>query len=107
MLAYRAFLDGVGTRATFTFPLKDPVEEGFTGVKSDASGWKELPQELISISEDRREITLTITDGGPGDADGLANGIIVDPFGPMEKAAIPQPDALLDETSCFIRSLFH
>jgi hypothetical protein len=27
-------------------------------------------------------LTLTLTDGGPGDADGLANGTIVDPGGP-------------------------
>jgi hypothetical protein len=29
----------------------------------------------------RRCITLTLRDGGPGDADGVANGVVVDPSG--------------------------
>ena len=33
---------------------------------------------------DRRSVTLTLTDGGPGDADGVANGVIVDPAGIVE-----------------------
>ena len=34
-------------------------------------------------------ITLTLTDGGTGDADGIANGIIVDPGGPVIPNDIP------------------
>jgi chitinase len=33
---------------------------------------------------DRRSVTLTLKDGGPGDADGVANGVIVDPAGVAE-----------------------
>ena len=33
---------------------------------------------------DRRSVTLTLRDGGPGDADGVANGVIVDPAGIVE-----------------------
>ena len=33
----------------------------------------------VTISADRRSVTFTITDGGPGDADGVVNGRIVDP----------------------------
>ena len=33
---------------------------------------------------DRRSVTLTLRDGGPGDADGVANGVIVDPAGVAE-----------------------
>jgi len=33
------------------------------------------------ISDDRKRIFLTLKDGGFGDADGIANGIIVDPLG--------------------------
>jgi len=29
------------------------------------------------LAGDRRSVTLTLTDGGPGDADGVANGVIV------------------------------
>ena len=36
------------------------------------------------FASDRRSVTLTLTDGGPGDADGVANGVIVDPAGIVE-----------------------
>jgi hypothetical protein len=29
------------------------------------------------VSTDRKSVTLTVRDGGTGDADGIANGIIV------------------------------
>ena len=60
-----------------------------------------------------------IQDGGPGDADGVANGIIVDLFGPQstlsEQDANPglslsDGDAAASESGggggCFINSLF-
>jgi hypothetical protein len=47
-----------------------------------------------TFARDRRSVTLTLTDGGPGDADGIANGVIVDPagigLGGMKEAA-PAP----------------
>ncbi len=36
--------------------------------------------EFIDFSVDRKTVYLTLTDGGFGDADGIANGIIVDPL---------------------------
>jgi hypothetical protein len=36
------------------------------------------------FASDRRSVTLTLKDGGPGDADGVANGVIVDPAGVAE-----------------------
>jgi fibronectin type 3 domain-containing protein len=36
------------------------------------------------FASDRRSVTLTLTDGGPGDADGVANGVIIDPAGIVE-----------------------
>ena len=38
------------------------------------------------FAADRRSVTLTLRDGGPGDADGVANGVIVDPAGVVEEA---------------------
>ncbi|MCU0591399.1 MAG: fibronectin type III domain-containing protein [Desulfobacterales bacterium] len=38
------------------------------------------------FASDRRSLTLTLQDGGSGDADGIANGIIVDPAGIVEEA---------------------
>jgi hypothetical protein len=38
------------------------------------------------FAADHRSVTLTLRDGGPGDADGVANGVIVDPAGVVEEA---------------------
>jgi hypothetical protein len=38
------------------------------------------------FAADRRSVTLTLRDGGFGDADGVANGVIVDPAGVVEEA---------------------
>jgi len=36
-------------------------------------------------------VTLHLTDGGLGDADGIANGVIVDPVVPLIEKAVPPP----------------
>jgi hypothetical protein len=46
-----------------------------------------------SFAADRRSVTLTLRDGGAGDADGVANGIIVDPAGVVEEEADAEPVA--------------
>ena len=40
-----------------------------------------------NFARDRRSVTLTLTDGGPEDADGVVNGVIVDPAGVAEADA--------------------
>jgi chitinase len=44
-------------------------------------GWEIYPEQYVSISDDRRSITITLVDGGVGDDDGVVNGLIVDPSG--------------------------
>jgi hypothetical protein len=48
----------------------DPIEATWTDYSSQTD-----------FSEDRYAVTLYLEDGGDGDADGIANGIIVDPSG--------------------------
>jgi hypothetical protein len=45
-----------------------------------AGAWYDFSS-YAKFSSDRRSLTLTLRDGGPGDADGIANGVIVDPAG--------------------------
>ncbi|MDA3790496.1 MAG: carboxypeptidase-like regulatory domain-containing protein, partial [Desulfobacula sp.] len=47
---------------------------------SSINGWTDYSQ-YATFSEDRRSVTLELKDGDYGDADGIANGIIVDPCG--------------------------
>ena len=44
------------------------------------NGWFSIPMQRDSTYENM--ISVTVTDGGAGDADGSANGVIVDPGGP-------------------------
>jgi len=54
------------------------------------------------FSEDRTEITLTLTDGGDGDADGKVNGwIVVDPSG---FGIIADDDGDDNDDNCFVSS---
>ena len=45
---------------------------------STANKWNDFSANAV-FSSDRHSVALTLTDGGPGDADGVANGVIVDP----------------------------
>ncbi|NNF16945.1 MAG: hypothetical protein HKN70_09370 [Gammaproteobacteria bacterium] len=63
-----------------------------------ASGWykwDETSGELTDYSDyvtyNDNRVTISLTDGGPGDQDGVVNGIIVDPSGPAIAAAPPPP----------------
>ncbi|GEM_PF-2131031 len=59
-------------------------------IPADSQYWKfqnglyfQLPDELVGSNDGDSVLTLTLTDGGVGDADGVANGVIVDPGGPV------------------------
>jgi len=43
--------------------------------------WTQFPESNVVFSEGGTKITLTLEDGGVGDADGIVNGRIVDPSG--------------------------
>jgi hypothetical protein len=45
-----------------------------------ADTWDDFSAYAI-FAPDRKSVTLTLRDGGPGDVDGTANGVIVDPAG--------------------------
>jgi len=49
---------------------------------SPADGWHDLSANTV-LDRARSSVTLKLQDGGIGDGDGLANGIIVDPSGPV------------------------
>jgi len=60
----------------------DPVEDEWY----DCSDYTEF-------SADRQRVYLTLIDGGFGDADGIANGIIVDPLGLVETSSSAAAEA--------------
>ncbi|WP_430734932.1 PKD domain-containing protein [Halodesulfovibrio aestuarii] len=69
---------GDSTEVTVELPSAAPAN----WVKLDGSGaWVDYT-EHVSYNAKRTIATIKLTDGGIGDADGIANGIIVDPSGP-------------------------
>jgi len=81
MLAYKLVLHRPGQRALVRIYLSDPAPAGATWIKYDeVNGWQGFSHHA-SISADRQWVTVEVKDGGYGDADGVANGIILDPAG--------------------------
>jgi hypothetical protein len=95
--------------------FSDTVPQDSTWYKYDwvEETWRDF-SDHVAISPDGKYLTLYLVDGGPGDADGIANGIIVDPSGlsavldgdtsgTNTGADLPL-DNLIDMASCFITS---
>ncbi len=62
-----------------------PVIAGYH--KPDSNGvWQDIATSITQAG-DKQRITFSLTDGGPFDADGLVNGQILDPGGPVAVAA--------------------
>jgi hypothetical protein len=71
------------------------------------NGWWDYT-ENVTFHEDGRSITVSITDGGSADSDGLENGIIVDPGGIGEPAVASDTGSVGGSSSgggCFVSML--
>jgi chitinase len=91
MLAYKLVLQQPGQRALVTIQLSDAAPVGSTWLKYDAvNGWQDYSDHTV-FSPDGSSVTVEIKDGDYGDADGVANGIIVDPAGLSAAAVSTSP----------------
>jgi hypothetical protein len=80
LLSFRLQVQNAGATATVIAYFSDPLPDTYKWYKYDlVRGW--YIDADAAFSADRRSLTFTLVDGGKGDADGLANGIIVDPVG--------------------------
>jgi len=88
-----------GGTVTVTITLLSPLGSDIKWFHHSADkGWKEYKN--VEFSSERDQVTLTFTDGGAGDDDGAANGVIENTSGPGTK-----PDDGGDggsDTVCFI-----
>jgi len=99
-----------GDTVPVTLYLNNAVPDGYRWYKySEKNGWSDFSANTV-ISADRKQILLTLTDGGAGDSDGLANGMIIDPSGLGKPASGNSSESSGggdgDGGSCFIRSAF-
>ena len=113
LIHFRLRTDEPGAEATVTVHLSEPAPEGSKWYKFDpiAGTWLDYSDHAV-LSSDRRSVSLTLVDGGIGDLDGTANGIIIDPSGLGAPSVSENPDsgnALADtiaditsKASCFI-----
>lgn len=87
VVAYKLNLGVSGAQAQVTVQLSSAAPADAVWLKYDAiDGWQDFSAQS-AFSADRQSVTMTIRDGGIGDADGVANGIILDPAG-LSTAAV-------------------
>ena len=80
----------VGGIALVTIYLPDPAPQGYKWYKYGPNkGWYDF-SDYAAFNLDRTQITLTLTDGGIGDDDNIADGMIVDPSG-LGVVSTPSP----------------
>jgi hypothetical protein len=91
LMVFNVALNQVGGTARFELYLPEKPNTWAKWYKYDPiNGWYEFP-----VDSDGDKYYLEITDGGDGDADGVANGIIVDPIGLAEMSSdVESVDAL-------------
>ena len=90
LIEFQLKTDTIGGTVTMTVYLPEAAPEDYHWYKynADAGTWTNYSEEIgengqigAVFNEVRDQVTLTLVDGGMGDEDGIANGIIVDPSG--------------------------
>ncbi len=81
LVAYRLKVNQVGATTQVKVYFSEDISEtsGYY-IYDTINGWQDYTQYTI-FNPDRRSVTVELQDGGHGDSDGVANGIIVDPGG--------------------------
>jgi hypothetical protein len=70
-----------GDLAIVTIHFSEPAPSDAIWYKYDSiNGWQDFSEKAI-FSSDRKSVTVELKDGGFGDADGIENGLIIDPSG--------------------------
>ncbi|MBE9580321.1 MAG: tandem-95 repeat protein [Proteobacteria bacterium] len=106
LFSYRIRVNEPGASATVKIYFSKKISPGSIFCKYDTvSGWQDYSEHTI-FEKNRRSITLEVKDGGYGDSDGVANGIILDPGGIAETSSGEDGSALSGDTSigCFINT---
>ena len=84
---YQVLVPANGASATITLTYPAALPSGTRIYKTDDTGFTNITSSP-NVAYAGNLLILTLTDGGFGDADGVANGVIIDPVGP---AAPPPP----------------
>jgi uncharacterized repeat protein (TIGR01451 family) len=88
--AYSIINIAPGSSVTITMTFPSNMSTGTQYWKCQNGAWVNVTS-LLGDNDGDNVLTLTSTDGGLGDTDGVANGTIVDPGGPAIAAAAAAP----------------
>lgn len=93
-----------GATAQVTLYFSETVSESAWYKYSSETGWEDYSDNAVfsEMTDGRTQVVLTLVDGGDGDSDGLANGIITDPSGPGSVTASGSSATSNDDSGCFI-----
>jgi len=101
LFSYRLSVNKPGATATVRVYFSKDISKARTFFKYDTiNGWQDYSQHT-TFGEDGRSITLEVKDGGYGDSDGIANGIILDPGG-LAAGSTSGGGGGSDSDGCFI-----
>jgi hypothetical protein len=108
LLNFKLIVDFPGDEAVVTIYLSEPAPPDTTWYKYDPVNrdWLDY-SDYIEFSDDRKSAYLTLIDGGFGDADGLENGVIIDPIGLGTPASSGSSGFDLLPAACFITTANH
>lgn len=107
MINFRLLVNQQGDRAQITLYLPEACYKETRLLYycyDNIHGWRDHSA-YVSSGDEPRTLVVEITDGGAGDADGVANGIIVNQSGPATTHAISIGGGG-SSRACFVDSLF-
>jgi hypothetical protein len=107
LLNFKLIVDFPGDEAVVTIYLSEPAPADTVWYKYDPvnKSWLDY-SDYIDFSDDRRSAYLTLVDGGFGDADGIENGIIIDPIG-LGTPPVAGGNGSSSSAACFISTAGH
>jgi hypothetical protein len=96
VIDFKIAVNQPGDQAVVTLHFSEaaPAAGRWYKYDSTANKWEDFSANSV-FSSDRHSVALTLTDGGPGDADGVANGVIVDP----SALGVPAPAGINESAS--------
>lgn len=104
LIGFKIIVDNPGDNAQVIVYFSEPAADNAGWYKYDSiNGWINYTSNVF-FSSDRMSVTIDLIDGGLGDADGTANGVIVDPggLGIMSTTENSVLSAASGEGGCFI-----
>ncbi len=96
LVGFQIQTNNAGDTVTVGVTFPNPVPAGSQFWKFQNAHWFQVDPAQIGSNDGDNFITVTITDGGLGDSDGMANGMIDDPLAPI----IVSPPTHIGSESC-------